>query len=97
MLRGTLKHQNKRDAYIQNWWDVVNWDAVTERLGISRNLIEGHVPPYDRRFMQAAITFQQANAIGPNAMVHLTGSKCEPQVNAGSRRRGPALLHPDQV
>ncbi|MBK9764932.1 MAG: hypothetical protein IPO87_16680 [Flavobacteriales bacterium] len=66
MLRGTLKHQNKRDAYIQNWWDAVNWDAVTERLGISRNLIEGHVPPYDRRTVQAPITLRQGTGHGPN-------------------------------
>lgn len=28
-----LKYQNKRDEYISNWWDVVNWDAVAKRLG----------------------------------------------------------------
>ena len=23
-----LKHQNKRDAYIDEWWNVVDWNAV---------------------------------------------------------------------
>lgn len=27
-----LKHQNKRAAYIQDWWHVVNWQKVDKRL-----------------------------------------------------------------
>jgi Fe-Mn family superoxide dismutase len=25
-----LKYQNKRDEYINNFWDVVNWEFVEE-------------------------------------------------------------------
>ncbi|MEZ4739139.1 MAG: superoxide dismutase [Flavobacteriales bacterium] len=28
-----LKYQNKRNEYVANWWQVVNWDEVAKRMG----------------------------------------------------------------
>ena len=28
-----LKYQNKRNEYVSNWWNVVNWDEVAKKIG----------------------------------------------------------------
>ena len=31
-----LKYQNKRPDYIENWWNVVNWDEVSKRFSTAK-------------------------------------------------------------
>lgn len=31
-----LKYQNKRPEYIDNWWNVINWDEVAKRFAESK-------------------------------------------------------------
>ena len=31
-----LKYQNKRPAYLEAWWDVVDWDKVAERYAAAK-------------------------------------------------------------
>jgi Fe-Mn family superoxide dismutase len=33
-----LKYQNKRPAYIEAWWNVVNWSNVAERYELARSI-----------------------------------------------------------
>lgn len=32
-----LRYQNRRPEYVQNWWNVVNWERVAERYAAARN------------------------------------------------------------
>ena len=31
-----LKYQNRRPEYVENWWNVVNWDEVSKRLASAK-------------------------------------------------------------
>jgi Fe-Mn family superoxide dismutase len=31
-----LKYQNKRPEYIDNWWNVINWEEVAKRFSAAK-------------------------------------------------------------
>ena len=34
-----LKYQNRRPEYVENWWNVVNWDEVNQRFSLQARLL----------------------------------------------------------
>ena len=37
-----LKHYNKRADYINDWWNVINWDLAEQKYGCSRALLRSN-------------------------------------------------------